>query len=132
MTEMTNIHNEYVWSHENRHAIWSHHQQRQLSINTSMWAGILGDCLTDPHILLARVSGRGYTEVVYCVSFNTRLHISFKYNGAPSHYSREVRQWMSESHPESWTGRRDEAPVSWPARSPDLSPHHFLFSWESI
>jgi hypothetical protein len=39
---------------------------------------------------------------------------------------------MSANHPGRWTGRRDEDPVSWPARSPDLSPLHFLFSCESI
>jgi hypothetical protein len=60
------------------------------------------------------------------VSFNTRLPIWFQHNNAPAHYSREVRQWLSEKY----TGRGREAPVSWPARSPDLNPFYSFFLWE--
>jgi hypothetical protein len=45
-----NIHNEHAWSDENFHAVWSHHYQWQFSIN--LWAGVSGNCLIGPHILL--------------------------------------------------------------------------------
>jgi hypothetical protein len=37
-------------------------------------------------------------------------------------HSCEVRQWLSVNYAGRWTGRRREAPVSWPACAPDLNP----------
>jgi hypothetical protein len=58
------------------------------------------------------------------VSFNTRPPLRFQRGGAPPHHSREVRQGLSESYSGRWVGRRHEATVSWPARSPDFNPFH--------
>jgi hypothetical protein len=45
----------------------------------------------------------------------------------PPYYSREVRQWLSENYQESWIDCGREAPASWPARPPDLSPDFVLW-----
>jgi hypothetical protein len=76
-------------------------------------------------ILPARVSGRYYLNVC----FNTHLHTQFQRDGAPTHYGREVRQWLSENYPGRWTGREHEASVSWPARSPNMNTLDFFLLW---
>jgi hypothetical protein len=66
------------------------------------WAVISGDCLTGPHILLARVSWRvclyflltHLSRLLGNMFFSARLHMWFQRNGAPPHYSRRVRQWL--------------------------------------
>jgi hypothetical protein len=90
-----------VRSEKNPLAIRSHHQHRRLSI--SLWAGILGDYLMGPHILLALVSGcdclkflrAQLSGLLEYVSINARLHIWFRRNCSSLRYSREVPQWMS-------------------------------------
>ena len=50
----------------------------------------------------------------------------FQQDGAPAHYSLEVRDWLDQKFPDRWIGRR--GPIEWPARSPDLTPPDF-FLW---
>ena len=52
--------------------------------------------------------------------------IIFQQDGAPPHYSLEVRNWLNEKFPGKWTGRR--GPIEWAPRSPDLTPLDF-FLW---
>ncbi|KAJ4440100.1 hypothetical protein ANN_08233 [Periplaneta americana] len=47
---------EYVWAYENpRETVPSHHQVR---FYLNMWAGIIGDRLVGPHVLVNRLTGR--------------------------------------------------------------------------
>jgi hypothetical protein len=116
-TEITNIHNEHVWSDLNPHAIRSHRQQLLFSINLS--SGSLGDGLRGPHILQATVSGCYYLNflrtqlsgLLDAVSFNTPLHMWFKNNGVPPDYSSEGRQGLPKNYPGRWIGRGREASV---------------------
>ena len=50
----------------------------------------------------------------------------FQQDGAPPHYSREVRALLDEKLPDLWIGRAGS--TNWPARSPDLTPLDF-FLW---
>uniref|UniRef100_A0A1B6KGF3 Tc1-like transposase DDE domain-containing protein n=2 Tax=Graphocephala atropunctata TaxID=36148 RepID=A0A1B6KGF3_9HEMI len=43
----------------------------------------------------------------------------FMHDGAPAHYSQEVRQTLNEGYPQKWIGRG--GPVNYPPRSPDLT-----------
>jgi len=43
----------------------------------------------------------------------------FQHDGAPPHYSHEVRNFLNYRFPGQWIGRG--GPHNWPARSPDLS-----------
>ena len=52
--------------------------------------------------------------------------LHFQQDGAPAHYAKDVRQWLDETFPGCWIGRR--GPIKWPARSPDLTPPDF-FLW---
>jgi len=46
----------------------------------------------------------------------SRFHLQ---DGAPPHYATIVRDFLDESLPERWIGRR--GPIEWPPRSPDLT-----------
>jgi hypothetical protein len=47
----------------------------------------------------------------------------FMHDGAPAHFDRVVRDHLNERFHERWIGRG--SPVSWPSRSPDLTPLDF-------
>lgn len=38
----------------------------------------------------------------------------FQHDGCPAHYSRHVRDWLNNNHPNRWIGRG--GPIPWPAR----------------
>ena len=50
-------------------------------------------------------------------------------DGAPPHFSCFVTDVLNERYPDAWIGRG--GPISWPPRSPDLSPLDF-FLWRYI
>lgn len=47
----------------------------------------------------------------------------YMHDGAPAHYSVEIRTFLDEHYNGRWIGRR--GPISWPPRSPDLNPLDF-------
>ena len=53
----------------------------------------------------------------------------FQQDGAPPHFSEEVRAWLNEKFNGRWIGRG--GPISWAPRSPDLTPLDF-FLWGYI
>jgi hypothetical protein len=57
---------------------------------------------------------------------NMHLHIWLQNDGDPPSYSPKFCQWLSENFLGSWIGRGRKAPVSWPARSPDLNSLDFV------
>ncbi|GBM15819.1 hypothetical protein AVEN_262966-1 [Araneus ventricosus] len=55
----------------------------------------------------------------------------FQQDGAPPHWSTEVRSFLNQHLPKLWIGRSgdvDDVFCSWPLRSPDLTPCDF-FLW---
>ncbi|GFW86614.1 uncharacterized protein TNCV_4333981 [Trichonephila clavipes] len=53
----------------------------------------------------------------------------FQHDGAPAHFSADVRSVLDAAYPGRWFGQG--GPVNWPARSPDLSCLDF-FLWGHI
>jgi len=52
----------------------------------------------------------------------------FHHDGAPPHFSREVRNFQNYRFPGRWIGRG--GPHNWPAKSPDLSPLNYcVWGW---
>ena len=51
-------------------------------------------------------------------------HLIFQQDGAPPHFELIVRQYLDQTFPGQWIGRRGS--IEWPPRSPDLSPLDFL------
>lgn len=58
-----------------------------------------------------------------------RVNDWFQHDGAPPHFSREVRGILDQQYPNRWIGRG--GPRHWPPRSPDLNPLDF-FLWGHV
>ncbi|XP_073409830.1 COMM domain-containing protein 10 isoform X4 [Dendrobates tinctorius] len=52
-------------------------------------------------------------------------YLYFQQDGALPHYSRVVHEYLDETFPNKWIGRR--GPLDWPGCSPDLIPMDFFF-----
>ena len=55
----------------------------------------------------------------------------FMQDGAPPHYTRGVRQLLTNKLGNRWIGREANRPIPWPPRSPDLTPCDY-FLWGFI
>lgn len=130
---VTNHHNSHLWADENPRAKKETHYQNNFSVN--VWAGIVDNFLIGPFFLPHRLSGAEYLNflrndlpnLLQEVPLAIQENMWFLQDGAPPHYSREVRNFLGEQFPERWIGRGAEAPIKWPARSPDLNPLDFCF-----
>ncbi len=79
------------------------------------------------------VTGSTYKRMLRYFLFpklqNYSENMIFQQDGAPPHYSLEVREYIDRKLPNQWIGRG--GPISWPSRSPDLTPSDY-FLWGSI
>jgi hypothetical protein len=50
----------------------------------------------------------------------------FQHDGAPPHFSNQVREHLDYEYPNRWIGRG--GPYEWPARSPDCNPCDYFLS----
>ncbi|KAJ4427463.1 hypothetical protein ANN_25110 [Periplaneta americana] len=105
---ITNFHNQHVWAYENPRATVPSHHQVRFSLN--MWAGIIGDRLVGPHVLVNRLTGQAYTNflentiphVLEDTPLINRQHIHFLHDGAPAHFSRTARRYLDRRFPDRW------------------------------
>jgi hypothetical protein len=58
------------------------------------------------------------------VPLAVRHDMWFKHDGALAYFSAQTQEHLNTQFPDRWLGRG--GPVSWPARSSDLNPLHFL------
>ena len=65
-------------------------------------------------------------EMLENVPLQVRQRLWFQHDGAPAHFSLDVREYLNNVFPNPWSGRG--GPVQWPPRSPDLTPMDF-FIW---
>ncbi|KAJ4439464.1 hypothetical protein ANN_07588 [Periplaneta americana] len=120
---------EHVWAYENPRATVPSHHQVRFSLN--MWAGVIGDRLVGPHVLVNRLTGQAYTNflentiphVLEDTPLINRQHIHFLHDGSPAHFSRMDHRYLDRRFPDRWIGRG--GPIAWPPRSPDLNPLDF-------
>lgn len=127
-----NFHNMHEWSDENPHAI--HVRNHQFGFSINVWIGMVGDCLIGPFRLPNRLNGQSYlnflrdnlNELLEDVPLDVIMNMYFMHDGAPAHFSRIVRNYLTERFENRWIGRG--GPVAWPPRSPDLTPLDF-FVW---
>lgn len=126
-----NFHNMHMWNTENPTAEREMSFQKRFSIN--VWAAVVGDRFLGPHIFHGSLTGAMYLDFLQhdlpqmldVIEPAHRQDIIYQQDGAPPHYTNEVRDWLSANYP-TWIGRG--GPVPWPARSPDLNPMDF-FVW---
>jgi hypothetical protein len=129
--------NSHVWAEENPRATTVTHYQHSFKIN--VWAATLGNALLGKVILPGNLNGDLYLqllsdnlfELLEDIPLETRQRLWFMHDGAPPHYSRAVRRWLGNHFPNRWIGRGFDAPIHWPARSPDLNPLDFTV-WGQI
>lgn len=134
---ITNLHNSHEYSNQNPHITITHHYQREFKIN--VWAGILGRYLVGPVILPNRLNGASYLlflqntlpELLEDLPLQLRLDMWYMHDGAPPHFSMNVREFLNQQFPNRWIGRGNNCPQRWPPRSPDLNKCDY-FLWGTL
>ncbi|GBN11579.1 hypothetical protein AVEN_178254-1 [Araneus ventricosus] len=117
-----------IWGLENPHAVL---EQVRDSPKVNMWCGLLHDRIIGP-FFFSEVTVRfdNYLDMLEIFAFpqieDLQPNIIFQRNGAPPHWSLEVRKVLNEKFPRRWIGRG--GPIPWPPRSPDITPLDF-FVW---
>lgn len=123
-----NRHNCVYYDTTNPHATFA----KQLNQpGVSVWGGLSTRGVIGPIFLDGTLTGAKYhtvlqEEIVPLLEqrgdFNS---LWFQQDGAPPHYATVVRNYLNETFPGRWLGRRGS--VDWPARSPDLTPMDYFF-----
>lgn len=126
-----NTHNFHHWADENPHEFREYGHQRRFSVN--VWLGIINHRVVGPIYLPNRLNAGEYLnvleQVIDEIPLNLRRNMIYMHDGAPAHFARNIRDWLTEHFPDRWIGRG--GPLLWPARSPDLNPLDF-FVWGFI
>ncbi|GFW55695.1 uncharacterized protein TNCV_120791 [Trichonephila clavipes] len=71
----------------------------------------------------------GLPVLLQSVPANIKARMWFQHDGAPGHFSADVRSTMGTVYPGRWIGR--SGPINWPARLPYLSYLDF-FLWDHM
>lgn len=129
-----NRHNFHYYDTQNPHIIRPANFQNRWSLN--VWGGIVGSCILGPYFFDGNVNGEEYLRFLRTdfqnflenLPLNIIGRMWFQHDGAPAHYSHQVREYLDQDHQfqNKWIGRG--GPVPWPARSPDLTKLDF-FLW---
>lgn len=94
----------------------------------------MDDQLIGPHIFEEPLTGDVYLNflrndlppLLRDVPDHIQRAMILQQDGAPPHFSKQVKDFLNETFPGRWIGRG--GPQQWPARSPDLTPLDF-FLW---
>lgn len=136
---LVNRHNCRYWADTNPRIFHETHTQHPQKLN--VWAGIFGNSIVGPFFLPGNLTGDMYLDLLENAIDPALTHIIendpayneqeliFQQDGAPPHYSQHVRNYLNNTFPGRWIGRRGA--FEWPPRSPDLTPLDF-FLWGHI
>ena len=119
-----------MWADENPHATMESNFQLRFSVN--LWCAVLDDQMIGPFILEGEAYLRFLQEelprILEDVPLNKRSRMYFQNDGAPPHFSSEVRIFLNYRFPGRWIGR--DSPHNWPSRSSDLNPLDYcVWGW---
>ncbi|XP_077511001.1 uncharacterized protein LOC144121701 [Amblyomma americanum] len=122
------------WSKNNPHFT---HTRAVNSPRTVVWCAIWREGVVGPFFFEDSVTADSYLRLLKerflpeLVEYHMQQRLCiFQQDGAPAHYASKVRQWLNEEFPGRWMGRGSPN-MSWPPRSPDLTPCDF-FVWGYI
>lgn len=126
-----NTHNSHFYAEENPFVVREHNYQHTFKVN--VWAATMGNRFIGFFILPGNLNGDMYLnflenqlfQILDDVPIEMRNNMIFMHDGAPPHFTRAVRMWLHQKFPNRWIGRGADAPIHWPARSPDLNPLDF-------
>jgi len=98
---VNNTHNSHMWADGNPHATVESNFQQRFSVN--VWCAVLDNQLIGPFILEGHLTGEAYLRflqeelprLMEDVPLNKRGCMYFQHDGAPSHSSREVRNFLN-------------------------------------
>ena len=101
------------------------------------WGGIIGTKVIGSYFFDTHLTGTVYLQYLNTtlpvlledVPLNIRRDMWVQQDGAPAHFTAQVREYLDNSYPNKWIGRG--GPVLWPARSYDLIKMDF-FLWGYI
>uniref|UniRef100_A0A2R5LFM4 Putative transposable element n=1 Tax=Ornithodoros turicata TaxID=34597 RepID=A0A2R5LFM4_9ACAR len=125
------LHNAHYWSATYPH--WLGRTRHQYKWSLYVWCGICDGALIGPVFLDGTLTAVRYLNEIllgpveeFCANVPlARLgKLWFQHDGAPAHSSSQARAYLDRAFPSRWIGRY--GPVSWPARSPDLTPLDFF------
>lgn len=125
-----NKQNYRYWARNNPN--WYEELHTQFPEKVNVWAGLFSGHVIGPFFIEGNLTGDRYLqllreEIVPAIN-NLTADINltwFQQDGAPPHFTREVREFLDVTFPNRWIGRR--GPIEWPSRSPDLSPLDFFY-----
>lgn len=123
------------WTAENQH--WTQEVPLQHRWKINVWAGIVADRIVGPFFFEGNLDSRMYAEfleehvaeLLEGIPLEIRRRMWWQQDGASSHTARIARAILNRQYPGRWIGLR--GPISWPPRSPDLTPLDF-FLWGHI
>ena len=114
--QIVNFHNHHVWADVNPHATVEACHEQRFSVN--VWAGIVGDYLVGPYVLPKRINGQTYhnfienvlPELIEGVPLYVRPNTYFMHDGAPPHFSVDVRRLLNNRFRDRLIGRGGPIP----------------------
>lgn len=114
---------------------WYAETKTQYEKSIMAWAGIIDRHIIGPFFFESTVTAESYLSVLgnemmpelHARNYSAE-NVVFHQDGAPSHFSGAVKNWLGENFGE-WIGRGGG--LGWPPRSPDLTPLDF-FLWGYI
>jgi len=124
-------HNCRYWCQNNPRRFVRTGNQSVFSVN--VWCGILNGYIVGPYLYHETLNGIRYERflreelpgLLENIPHN-REELWFQQDDAPPHNMNAVTNYLNNTFQVRWIG--NQGPVSWPARSPDLSPLDF-FLW---
>lgn len=145
-----NRHNSCYWSDTNPH---EQIEKEPKSLGLSVWAAISSEGVIGPyffhntppnghfpHFSPCNVNMHNYLDLLenyFWPKFSAlpnAADYAFMHDGAPPHYSHNVRNWLNINLRHQWIGRgqtNDACKLVWPPRSPDLTPCDY-YLWGHI
>lgn len=130
-----NLHNAHYRSQTSPH--WLQDYKHQYEWGFNVWAGIYNGAIIGPIFFTGSLNASRYCSEILDAVFSfvddlplaERTRVWFQHDGAPPHSARRALQLLRQMFREKCVGRF--GPVSWPARSPDLTPMDF-YLWGRI
>lgn len=127
-----NRYNSYHWCTENPRVVVPQNRQGRSGFN--IWVGIFRGRFLGPHFYEGNLTANSFVNILrtYIVPFLEDLplavarNIYYQQDGCPPHNARITTDLLNEEFGQNWIGTR--GPISWPARSCDLTPLDF-FLW---
>lgn len=128
---LVNRHNFHYYSTENKNEFRTIDRQNRWSLN--VYGGLIGDYVVGPYFFDGNLNARKFLRFLrrdFCVlleniPLNLRSRMWVQLDGAPAHFSLNVRTYLNRKFPEKWIGRG--GPNNWPPRSPGLTKMDFFF-----